>query len=69
MMYLNGQDQASGSNEEAPSYDLDMLDLLPDSGFHLEQVKSETPPIPSRFAKIQAFFLVARTNTALLELS
>lgn len=39
MMYLNGQDQVSGSNEEASCYDLDKLDSLPDSGFHLEQVK------------------------------
>lgn len=69
MMYLNGQDQASESNEEASSYDLDMLDSSPDSRFHLEQVKSETPPIPSQSAKIQAFFLVPQTNIALLVLS
>lgn len=69
MKHFDAPGQAFGSNEEAPSYGLDMLDFVPDLGFHHMQVKTRTAQVPSQPARTPASYLVVRTNIAQLKLS
>lgn len=62
MKYYDARDQVFESNDAVPSYDLDMLDFVLDSGFHHDQEKTRTALIPSQSAKTQASCPVAQTN-------
>lgn len=69
MQYYDARDPAFESNGEGPSYDLDKLHTVPDSGFRQLQVKTQIALIPSQSAKTQASYLVARTNIVQSELA
>lgn len=62
MKHFDVRIQVFGSNEGTPSCD-ETLNFVLDSESHHAQLKIQTAPVPSRSAKTQASFLVAKTNT------
>lgn len=67
--HFDVHDQAFGSNDKALSCDLYTSSSEQDSEFRYERLMIQTAPVPSRSAKTQVSFLVAKPNKVQLKLS